>query len=694
MGRERISDWRGSSLPGIVGIAATYVYFLLWAQFGFLELIHQRLADAAVAPVMASMGLTGLVVSLLTPFLLRRFGASQLLPTAFVACAVIAPLTTAAHGLVAFALAGAAIGASTAVLTVTLASHLRHLIPGRRYGLAVGAGTGLAYFVCNLPPLFEATPRAQGLAVAAICGLGAWATVGAGGAAQPTQHSGSPALSDADYRGLGFLSLVVAFLALVWLDSAAFVVIQETLALKGLTWGSGGQKMLLGSCHLLAALVAGWAIDRGLFRSLLLAAFVFFVVAFLGLGGGVPWVRLLSGPIYVWGISFYSTALVALPAYGPWRQGLVPVAWRAAWVYGIGGWLGSALGVGMGQNLHRIPHLFLLVAGLLLLAGWWLHRQRASRGFAFRRSEAGTLASVSTGFLLVAIAMLTLVVVAQLVKAAQLLPDMDGVPGVIDPQVDPEASLVASGRRVYIAEGCIHCHSQYVRPKTADALLWGPTSDAMGGQGPPLYGNRRQGPDLSNVGLRRSRDWQRLHLISPRRLTPSSRMPSYRHLFAQPVTRGAVEGRVSRGDALVAYLDSLGRGGEEEAYEAWQGYRFVGDTAAGSADAGAALFSTYCTACHGAEGAGDGPLAADLGRRPAMNLRKGGFWLVSWGPGTEPRHRALARLIKFGMPGTSMPGHEYLSDRQLADLVAHVELLSRSAGDAPHAVAADSDDVF
>ena len=697
---ETAVGWRRSSLPGILGVAATYVYFLLWAQFGFLELIHRRLDDRAVEPVMAAMGLTGLAVSLLVPFLLRRLAASRLLPSAFVACAVIAPMATLAQGLWAFALTGAAIGASTAILTVTLATHLRHLVRGRRFGLAVGAGTGLAYFVCNLPPLFEGSPQVQSLVVAGVCVVGAWATFGTVGATAGNPQGEPLALSDADYRGLGFLSLVLGFLALVWLDSAAFVVIQETLALKGLTWGSGGQKMLLGSCHLVAALLAGWLIDRGFFRSLLLAAFGLFVVAFVGLEATAPWVRLLCGPIYTFGISFYSTALVVLPAYGPWRRGLVPVAWRAAWVYGIGGWLGSALGVGMGQNLHRIPRLFLLAAGLLLLAGWWLRRHQGrpgGRDLTPRRAEAGALASNLVGWLLVATSLLTLVAVAQLLPALDGPPRLEGPEGVVEPQT----MLVAQGRQVYIAEGCIHCHSQYVRPGTADAVLWGPARPDVGGQGPPLYGNRRQGPDLSNVGLRRSRDWQRLHLISPRRLTPSSRMPSYGHLFAQPLdagsvvagdTDGGITGGVSRGDALVAYLDSLGRGHEQEAYGAWQSYRFAEDTGAGASASGAELFAAYCTACHGAEGAGDGPLAGDLGRRPAMNLRKGSFWLVSWGPGAEARHQALARLIKFGLPGTAMPGHEYLSDGQIADLVAYVETLSRHAEGTPPTL--EVDDVF
>jgi cbb3-type cytochrome c oxidase subunit II len=113
-------------------------------------------------------------------------------------------------------------------------------------------------------------------------------------------------------------------------------------------------------------------------------------------------------------------------------------------------------------------------------------------------------------------------------------------------------SGVALGRRVFVAEGCIHCHSQYVRPGSPDEVSWGPARDPdfSRHQSPALIGNRRQGPDLMNVGVRRPRDWQQRHLIEPRSVVPASRMPGYAHLFAPDDARGP---------ALLDYLDSLGR---------------------------------------------------------------------------------------------------------------------------------------
>jgi len=117
---------------------------------------------------------------------------------------------------------------------------------------------------------------------------------------------------------------------------------------------------------------------------------------------------------------------------------------------------------------------------------------------------------------------------------------------------EPALAGVALGRQVYVNEGCMHCHSQFIRPGSHDEELWGAPRDPEYSrqQTPALIGNRRQGPDLMNVGLRRTRDWQRLHLIDPRHVSPHSRMPAYDHLFAPGDPRG---------EALLDYLDSLGR---------------------------------------------------------------------------------------------------------------------------------------
>jgi hypothetical protein len=163
-----------------------------------------------------------------------------------------------------------------------------------------------------------------------------------------------PALGPADFRSWGFVSLVLALLALVWIDSTAFATIQHTAELKGRTWGGPSQQWLMGGVHLAAAVLAGALIDAGWFRGLLLGTFLLFALAFRMLGvWGLD--ATLAGPLYAIGISTYSVALILIPSARADQAGLIPARGRAALLYGVAGWLGSALGVGMAQHLHHLP---------------------------------------------------------------------------------------------------------------------------------------------------------------------------------------------------------------------------------------------------------------------------------------------------------------------------------------------------
>jgi hypothetical protein len=66
-----------------VAIVATYVYFLLFAQYGFIRLIGERGGKAPlVDQAMAGMGVSGLAVSFLAALLLARHPARRLLQLA------------------------------------------------------------------------------------------------------------------------------------------------------------------------------------------------------------------------------------------------------------------------------------------------------------------------------------------------------------------------------------------------------------------------------------------------------------------------------------------------------------------------------------------------------------------------------------------------------------------------------------
>lgn len=149
----------------------------------------------------------------------------------------------------------------------------------------------------------------------------------------------------------------------------------------------------------------------------------------------------------------------------------------------------------------------------------------------------------------------------------------------------PRSALEVEGRDVFIANGCVGCHSQMIRPLRAETERYGHYS--LAGESawdhPFLWGSKRTGPDLARVGKRYSDAWHVAHLMDPRSLVPESVMPAYPFLAQSPVdgshtarklqtlralgvpytdaeitgAEAAVRGKTEM-DALVAYLQGLG----------------------------------------------------------------------------------------------------------------------------------------
>ena len=117
------------------------------------------------------------------------------------------------------------------------------------------------------------------------------------------------------------------------------------------------------------------------------------------------------------------------------------------------------------------------------------------------------------------------------------------------PALKPYTSQELRGRAVYIANGCIACHTQ--QPSSTGAGIadarrgWGRASVASDYHydDPPLLGTMRTGPDLFNIGVRQpSADWHLGHLFQPRAYVPGSIMPSYPFLFELRHGASATEG--------------------------------------------------------------------------------------------------------------------------------------------------------
>lgn len=152
------------------------------------------------------------------------------------------------------------------------------------------------------------------------------------------------------------------------------------------------------------------------------------------------------------------------------------------------------------------------------------------------------------------------------------------------PGAEPLTALQRAGLQVYIAEGCIACHTQQVRPLEMDAVWGRPSAPGdyayvkpLGGwhpYAPAVLGSERTGPDLTSIGTRQpSEAWQYIHLYNPRAVVPGSVMPAFPWLFevvAEPAAEATVvpvppgyapsSGTVvaaDRAKALIAYLASL-----------------------------------------------------------------------------------------------------------------------------------------
>lgn len=593
-------------------VAGVYAYFLLFSQFAFLEVVQSSgLGEMRIKAVLGMMALGGVLGACAA----QRWQKTAMLRFGLIGCMAAAALVLKKQDIVSLSVVSWVMGLSLGMVTVALAALLPDWLPRAQGCLSVGFGTGLGYALCNIPALFLASPLDQ-------CRIAVYFALGAYGALLLRRFpSAKPKEEEEEGKELAngkrrHIWTVLVFLAFVWMDSGAFYVIQHAPDLKKATWGAD-KLWINAALHFVAAVLAGWMLARGQFRRLLCAAALILGLAALWVNDGAT--LMIAGYFYPVAVSFYSTALVCWPGLMEGKVG----AWkRAAWVFAIAGWIGSGLGIGMVENLHRVPTWFVFIAWLVIISGlfevlrkkWWF--------FVWALGGYFLLGKVSL----------------RKVSSTQ----------------------VERGRQVFVAEGCMHCHSQYLRPGSVDETMWGKAIDAkevLAGE-PVLIGNRRQGPDLSRVAGRRSSTWLRLHFIEPRSLVPDSTMPSYAHLFAD-----------GRGDDLIAYLLHTAERDIPTVQDMAQRWR-ADDTISAGKESGKSLFQEHCASCHGAGGRGDGHLAQRLTRPPA-NLADGP-WTWSAKRDGESGTTSIARVVKYGIPGTDMPGHETWTNAQLHAVAEYI----------------------
>jgi cytochrome c oxidase cbb3-type subunit 2 len=205
------------------------------------------------------------------------------------------------------------------------------------------------------------------------------------------------------------------------------------------------------------------------------------------------------------------------------------------------------------------------------------------------------------------------------------------------PGAKPLSADAVKGKAVFVANGCVACHTQQVRNIDMDKI-WGSRPGVAADYADihrtdfwrntaTLMGTERTVPDLTDVGNRQpSIDWNLVHLYNPRIVVKESVMPAYPWMFTvkkEPAKSDVVvnvppaylnrkEGKVvATKDALylVAYLQSLqqvklpdGSPTPEFLYKREE--KKEAGAAADNAPDGAAIFAANCQSCHQANGEG------------------------------------------------------------------------------------------
>lgn len=205
------------------------------------------------------------------------------------------------------------------------------------------------------------------------------------------------------------------------------------------------------------------------------------------------------------------------------------------------------------------------------------------------------------------------------------------------PSSEPLSEDAQEGKALYIAHGCVACHTQQVRNVDMDRI-WGnrpslaadyarSTREDVWRNTATLMGTERTGPDLTDVGNRQpSLDWNLVHLYNPRIVVQQSVMPAYPFLFEYTHNPQAEDVIVRVPEAfapqdgsqivaskealqLVAYLQSLKQAPLPQSLPPPDFLYKIERKAAEGTGAedeldGEALYVAHCQACHQADGMG------------------------------------------------------------------------------------------
>ncbi len=221
------------------------------------------------------------------------------------------------------------------------------------------------------------------------------------------------------------------------------------------------------------------------------------------------------------------------------------------------------------------------------------------------------------------------------------------------------------GRRIFIANGCTYCHTQFIR-----AVDWDLGAERIARSGdyvreePHLLGSERTGPDLSQEGGEHPDDWHQAHFTNPRFTRPESIMPAFEFLgkektqaliaYVQGLGYKDADGRVRRQHDWKASAVRAYESGPEKNVawlhsmipEPWRNLPNPYPTTEAGLKRGLRIYQSFCIGCHGPVGDGMGPAQPYL-YPPPLNF-------------TVLKNRGITGGILYyqimnGITGTAMP---------------------------------------
>ena len=231
-----------------------------------------------------------------------------------------------------------------------------------------------------------------------------------------------------------------------------------------------------------------------------------------------------------------------------------------------------------------------------------------------------------------------------------------------------------AGRRLYAANGCVYCHSQYLRPQDWTGVASFRTVGRVAQAGDYYYqqtvlmGTERTGPDLSQEGGAHDDEWHLAHFYNPRYTSPKSIMPQFSfyyedlkpkedilNLISYVQSLGGQAGveRAERQRALkTKLLSERAKGNEAIIHEwfpsTWRNVRNPMEPTTRSLVHGKQVFTTNCIGCHGFNGDGKGPAAHFVSNPSPRNFTDASQQLYF-------SDGELYDAILFGVDGTAMP---------------------------------------